>query len=170
MLLTEPHGARSIGRTRSSKVAWSWSRGARSLKYHRVGGASAPRGYSAARGRDLLTHLVKSRKKITPSAREPRPHEGATGQSEVCALLKLSSKTAPQQGTARCKNSRSVRRSEWIGVVVVGRRRSRYSAGIGNTNDRCTDRGNKITAYYQRTITQKNRVWKPYLRCICSLL
>ena len=65
MLLTEPHGARSIGRTRSSKVAWSWSRGARSLKYHRVGGASAPRGYSAARGRDLLTHLVKSRK-ITP--------------------------------------------------------------------------------------------------------
>ena len=27
MLLTEPHGARSIGRTRSSKVAWS--RGAR---------------------------------------------------------------------------------------------------------------------------------------------
>jgi hypothetical protein len=62
MLLTEPHGARSIGRTRSSKVAWSWSRGARSLKYHRVGGASAPRGYSAAHGRDLLTHLVKSRK------------------------------------------------------------------------------------------------------------
>jgi hypothetical protein len=36
VLLTESHGARSIGRTRSSKVAWS--RGARSLIYHRVGG------------------------------------------------------------------------------------------------------------------------------------
>ena len=29
VLLTEPHGARSIGRTRSSKVTWSRGRGAR---------------------------------------------------------------------------------------------------------------------------------------------
>ena len=132
MLLTEPHGARSIGRTRSSKVAWSWSRGARSLKYHRVGGASAPRGYSAARGRDLLTHLVKSRKKITPSAREPRPHEGATGQSEVCALLKLSSKTAPQQG-AQIPDQSADRSGSGSSSSVVGGRAIAPALGTRTT-------------------------------------